>query len=80
METAVIDTLNTWKQEHIDKACEILNRGGYVHMASSALGHTLANIVESLGICKLRDIYGDALETVKIKGWDYCHLKGGRAL
>lgn len=79
METVCIYTLNTWKQEDINKACEILNRGGYVHMGSSAIGHTLANYVENLGICKLRDIYGDALEVVEIEVWDYCHLKGGRA-
>ena len=40
-------TLNTWDDAEIANAvCELQN-GYYVHMGSTAIGHTLANMVES---------------------------------
>ena len=69
-------TLNTWTAEKIAQAKAHLDAGYYVHMGSTAIGHTCALMTENAGIKSLEAIYGDRLEVVQRDGWGdrYCHL------
>lgn len=75
MRTQSIFTLNHLDEDKIKEACALLEKGYYVELGASCIGHTLAAMVERQGIQKMREIYGDRLEVVRVNGWDHCHLK-----
>ena len=78
-ECKCIYTLNTWTNEHVEEAKKWLDQGYYVHFGSTAIGHTMANMVENQGIKMMKDIYGDKLEVIMNQEWGYCcrycHIK-----
>ena len=72
-ECKMIFTLNTWTDSLVKYWLE---QGFYVCLASSAMGHTMAEMVENEGIKRIKKIYGDRVEVVVRDGWGdrYCHL------
>ena len=75
-ECKMMFTLNTWTDLHMTDAKNWLEQGFYVCLASSAMGHTMAEMVENEGIKRIKEIYGERVEVVIHDGWGdrYCHL------
>ena len=69
-------TLNTWSDKHMDEAGELLKSGYYVHFGSTAIGHTLSEMVETEGIQLAKKKFGKKIEVVVRDGWgwEYVHL------
>ena len=76
-ECRMVFTLNTWTDELKEKAREYIDAGYYVGFGSTAIGHTLAEMVEWEGIHWAKQEYGKRIETVERIGWGdvYCHIK-----
>lgn len=69
-------TLNTWTDDKMKEAMDLLEQGFYVSFCSTCIGHTMAEIVENDGIKRIQAIYGERVEVVWRDGWGerYCHL------
>ncbi len=69
-------TLNEWTPALFDKIFELLKKGYYVNCYSTAIGHTLANMVENEALDMIRQRFGDKVEFVIRAGWGdiYAHL------
>lgn len=77
-------TLNTWTDEKKQEVRDLLEQGYYVFLGSSAIGHTLSDIVEYQGRRWVEEEYGDDIEIIEVKDEVSCfnpkvHLKGVEA-
>lgn len=77
MDCKSVFTLNTWTEDKKASVRDFLERGYWVHLGSSCIGHTMAAMVERDGIRWLQEEYGDRVEVVQRDGWNdlYCRLK-----
>ena len=62
-------TLNTWTDEIKAKIREALEAGMWVHLGSTAIGHTAANYTEWKGLEWLKEEYGDRLQISELESW-----------
>ena len=58
-------TLNTWSDETMNEAFSYLEKGYVVHFGSTAIGHTMAQMVELDAIKKVKDKFGALAVIVK---------------
>lgn len=72
-----VHTLNTWGEEEKAEIASLLEKGYWVHLGSTAIGHTRAWMTEQDGLDWVRSEYGDRLEEAEREGygWTYCRLR-----
>jgi len=69
-------TLNTWHEDTLREAYELLESGYWVRFGSTCIGHTMAKIVENEGIDLVREKYGEEnVIEAKREGWGYWYVK-----
>lgn len=61
--------LNTWRDETKSKVRAALEKGVWVHLGSTASGHTRAAMTEMDGLNWLKSEYGDVLQIAEREGW-----------
>ena len=61
--------LNTWDDETKQKIRDALETGVWVHLGSTAIGHTRAEITEWEGLNWLKNEFGDVLQVVQREGY-----------
>ena len=69
-------TLNTWTDEKKDEARKYLEEGYWVHFGSSAIGHTMAAMVEADGLAWAQEEYAGILRVAQREGsrYIYCQI------